>query len=247
MKKILSKVCGFCSTIIVAMSSAAIVNADDVNTLSLSDATAVAGDLVAVELSINTSNLCAGYNLDIEFDNELTLKSVEGVMTTCTIDNVVSIVNFTGTYFKDDKVLSTLVFEVPSTAATGEEYDVIVSNITNFCTDCAEFENVVVNNSTITVLDGGEQKTLNYMTYVEEGDTTSTSVALRGDVNGDDKVDLYDAISVAKATIGKETLDNKQSFFGNVNEDEVINLYDIISICRYSMAEDKSWGDVIKI
>lgn len=249
MNKFLTKVVGVVSAATMLFSTSMFVSANDVNTLTLNDNQSVAGKLVTVDLSMNTNNLCAGYNLDIEFDERLELKNVEGVMTTCTIDNVVSIVNFTGTSFKDDKVLSTLTFKIPNDAATGSEYNVSIKNITNFCTDREEFENVVIDNSIITVLEGGEKEVSNHMVYVEEGNTTSTQVSLRGDVNSDNKVDLYDAILVAKQTMNLETFDKKQSFFGNINEDDTLNLYDIIGICKYSMSSNKenAWGEIIKI
>jgi len=215
--------------------------------MTLTDATAIGGNLVTVDLMVNTNNLCAGYNIDIEFDDDLVLKNVEGVMTTCTVENVVSLVNFTGTYFKDDKVLSTLTFEVPADASEGEEYDVRVKGITNFCTDTEEFENVVINNSTIEILESGDKGVTDHMVYVEEGATTSTVVGMRGDVNNDGKVDLYDALAVAKQMMSIEELDAKQSFFGNVNEDGKIDLYDVINICKYGLAADKSWGSIINI
>lgn len=214
--------------------------------ITLTDATAVAGKFVTVDLTINTGNLCAGYNVDVVFDSDLELKKVEGVVSTCQIDNVVTLVNFTGTYFKDDKVLSTLTFEVPEDAEKGEKFDVRIQKIGNFCTDSCEFENVVINNSTIEVLEGAKEVT-NHMVYVEEGNTTSTEVALRGDVNGDGNVDLYDAILVTKKMMSIENFNKKQDFFANVNEDTAVDLYDAIGICRYGMASDKenAWGEII--
>ena len=86
------------------------------------------------------------------------------------------------------------------------------------------------------------------MVFVDENNNgTSTEVALRGDVNGDGKVDLYDAISLSNRMMGKEELNKKQEFFANVNEDSALNLYDVIGICRYGMASDKenAWGEII--
>lgn len=239
----------FATAVIAASCSTVMASAADTATMTLTDAKAIGGNLVSVDLMVNTNNRCAGYNIDIEFDSDLVLKKVEGVMTTCTIDNVVSLVNFTGTNFKDDKVLSTLTFEVPENVAEGTVYDVAVKNITNFCTDTEEFENVVINNSEIEVLESAkDKKVTNHMVYIEAGDTTVTVVGIRGDVTGDGKVDLYDAISVAKQMMSIEKLDAKQSFFGNVNEDGKIDLYDVINICRYGLATDKdnAWGAIIK-
>ena len=85
------------------------------------------------------------------------------------------------------------------------------------------------------------------MVYIEEKGNTNAEVALRGDVNGDGNVDLYDAIMVTKKMMSMENLNKKQEFFANVNEDQATDLYDAISICRYNMSADKenAWGEII--
>ncbi len=249
MKNTFKKLSALIATAIMTVTCGAMNTSAQAGTasLTLTDATAIAGNYVTVDLTMNTGNLCAGYNIDVEYDSDLTLKKVEGVVSSCEIENVVTLVNFTGTYFKDDTVLSTLTFEVPEDAKEGEEYDIRIQRIGNFCTDTTEFENVLISNSTIKVLEGNKPVT-NHMVFVDENNNgTSTEVALRGDVNGDGKVDLYDAISLSNRMMGKEELNKKQEFFANVNEDSALNLYDVIGICRYGMASDKenAWGEII--
>lgn len=247
MKKTLKKVAAFFATAIVAVSCSTMTLSAQSGTASigLTDASAIAGKCVTVDLTMNTGNLCAGYNVDVEFDSALELKKVEGVAATCTIDNVVTLVNFTGTYFADDTAVSTLTFEVPEDAAEGTEYDIRIQRIGNFTTDTEEFENVVISNATITVLEAAKPMT-NHMVYVEQGNTTSTEVALRGDVNGDGVVNIMDAILVSKRVMKMEDFSNKQNFFANVNEDGSINLNDVIGICKYNMSSDKdnAWGEI---
>lgn len=244
MKKTLKKMAALFATAIMAVSSSAIASAQSgTASIGLTDATAVAGKYVTVGLTMNTGNLCAGYNVDVEFDSALELVKVEGVAATCTIDNVVTLVNFTGTYFADDTVVSTLTFEVPEDAEEGTVYDVRIQKIGNFTTDKEEFENVVISNASIEVLESAKPLT-NHMVYMEQGSTTE--VALRGDVNGDGKVNIMDAILVSKKVMKIEKFDNKQNFFGNVNEDANVNLNDVIGICKYNMASDKdnAWSQI---
>lgn len=216
-------------------------------TLTLTDTSAVAGKYVTVDLTMNTGNQCAGYNIDVEFDNALTLVNVEGVASTCTIDNVVTLINFTGTNFADGKVLSTLTFEVPANAEEGAIYNVGVQTITNFCTAREEFTDVIVDNSKITVIESAKKVT-RHIVYMAEDGSGSAEVALRGDINNDGKVDLYDVILVTKKMMKKQSLNDKQTFFADVNEDSSVDLYDAIGICRFGMAKDKdnAWENIIK-
>lgn len=249
MKKTLRRMSALLATAVMAVSCGTMsVSAEETSAaVNLSDSVAVAGKFVTVDLTLESGNRCAGYNLDIQFDSELKLRRVEGVVTSCVIDNVVTLVNFTGTHFNDGVVMSTLTFEVPEDAEEGTIYDVTVSRVGNLCNgNIGEFDNVEITDSTITVLEAAKPVT-NHMVYVEEKGNTNTEVALRGDVNGDGKVDLYDAIMVSKKMMALENLNKKQEFFANVNEDDSTDLYDAIAICKYGMAKDRenAWNEII--
>ena len=70
-------------------------------------------------------------------------------------------------------------------------------------------------------------------------------MGMRGDVNNDGKVDIFDAIAVAQATVGKTNIKSDAAkYFGNVNEDDNFDIFDAITIARYTTADD--WADVIK-
>jgi hypothetical protein len=236
-KNTLKKVSAFFTTAIMMLSCGSITSFADnsVATMTLTDSKTVAGETVTVDLVLNTDNRCAGYNIDVEFDEDLVLKNVEGVFSTCTIDNVVTLVNLTGTYFKDDTVVSTLTFEVPKDAEEGEEFNVRVSRIGNFCDADSEFENVSISNSTIEVLEADKPITNNMVFVSKTTTTTTTLVALRGDINGDGKVNLYDAILAAQSIMSMAELDEKQSFFANVDENGSVDLFDASNICKLTM------------
>ena len=249
MKKTFKRLSALLATAAMAVSCGTMsLSAEETSAvINLSDSVAVAGKYVTVDLTLESGNRCAGYNLDIEFDSELKLERIEGVVTSCVVDNVVTLVNFTGTHFQDGKVMSTLTFEVPQNAEEGTVYDVRVSRIGNLCNgNIGEFDNVEINDSAITVLEAAKPVT-RHMVYIEEKGNTNAEVALRGDVNGDGNVDLYDAIMVTKKMMSMENLNKKQEFFANVNEDQSTDLYDAISICRYNMSADKenAWGEII--
>lgn len=239
-----------CFTAVSAAEEAETVKTVDVSngyaseTINLSDAVAIAGNSLMVQLSLSTGDQCTGYNLDIEFDDRLTLKSVEGAISYCVIDNVVTVVNFTGTYFQDDQVLTTFIFDAPEDAVEGAVYDIGVKNVADFTgSDDEEIEEVAVKNSSVEIIESAKDVT-NNLVY---NDDQNIEVGLRGDVNGDKNVDLYDAIKTTKAIMGTERLNEKEAHFADVNENGVVDLYDTIAICRYGLMADKStaWETIL--
>lgn len=247
-KTTLRRLTAFFATAVMAVSCSTMnLSAEEAKaTLTLTDATAIAGQFVTVDLTINAANICTAYNLDVEFDSSLELKNVEGVVATCTVDNVVSLVNFSGTGFKNDKVVSTLTFEVSEDAEEGDVYDVSIKNISDMCYMNGNSANVDIENSTIEVLESAKEVT-NHVVYVEKGATTSAQVALRGDINDDGTVSLMDAVLVSGRIINIETFDDKQEFVANVNGDSRVNLADVVDICRYGMISDQedAWSQIV--
>lgn len=209
--------------------------------IALSDAEVVAGQYVEVDLSMETGNTCAGYNIGIEFDDRLELKSVKGSMASETIDNVCTVVNFTGTSFKDNEAITTLVFEVPEDAESGTVYDVAVSTITDFTagdyTD--EYESIGVDDSTITVK---KEHSIKVFKIAEDAEPV---VGLRGDANDDDKVDLQDAIAMANCIVGSKSFDAKQTFFADTDNNGKMDIRDVINLCRYTINTEKTWEGII--
>lgn len=210
-------------------------------TIHLSDAEVIAGNKVMVQLSLNTNNQCAAYNLDIEFDSSLTLIDVNGATTWCVIGNVATIIGFTANYFEDGNNIATLIFETPESAFEGAEYNVIVADSELTCKN----ENVIVNaevkNSTVEVVESAKAVT-NYITIDE------SSLGLRGDANDDGVIDVLDAVKIAKYMIGNDKLSVKGTCQADVNGNNSIDIQDAIAISKYMISSDKSnaWEAILK-
>lgn len=249
MKKTFRRIATFIATAIMAVSCGTTTSfASEANaSLTLVDASGIAGKSVTVDLVLDTGNTCKGYNIDVTFDDRLELTNISGAFSSEIIGNVATVINLTGEAFKDGKAVSSLTFEIPKDAVEGETFDVEVTSIVNFCDGIGEYSNPVIEDATITVLETAKRVT-NHMVYkYEEQGVATSKVALRGDANFDGRVDLYDSILIAKKMISVMNLDNQQSFFADVNQDGVVNLYDAVAICRFGLASDKNnaWGSII--
>jgi len=246
MKKIFKKLLGFSVAVVMVLGNCLVASANEsVATLKLSDANAIAGKLVTVNLTMETGNLCAGYNVDIEYDERLIPISVKGVAATCQIENVITLVNFTGTYFTDNKVCSSITFEVPMNVEVGTEFEVKFANIGNFTTDTAEFENRNLINSTITVIEAPAENSISSYVIFNEG-SAEAEMGLRGDANNNGSVDVLDAIALCKEVMGNKNLKANEKFFGDVNEDGKIDLMDVINVCKFTLNTDKDWNTIDK-
>ncbi len=212
--------------------------------IELSDAETLAGKVVNVDLNMYSNNECEGYTIAVEYDSALEFRRVNGDVTYSNYDNMVYITGFSTGTIKDGKVGS-ITFVAPEDAMEGETYSVKIANVENFGTMSEPiFDGFTVENSDITVL-GQATKTSEKMVYVEE---TSTSievvVGVRGDFNNDGKVNIFDAVAVAKASTSKKvTVSASSQFFGNVNEDSSLNIFDAVNIARYSTNGD--WAATI--
>ena len=247
MKKIFKKLLGFSVAAVMVLGNCLMVSANQSTaTLSLSDANAIAGKLVTVNLTMETGNLCAGYNVDIEFDERLTLmEPIEGVAATCQIENVITLVNFTGTYFADNKVCSSITFKVPMNVEVGTEFEVNFKTIGNFTTDTAEFEDYSLVNSKITVIEAPAENSISTFVIFNEG-SSEAEMGLRGDANNNGSVDVLDAIALCKEVMGNNNLKANEKFFGDVNQDGNIDLMDVINVCKFTLNTDKDWNTIDK-
>ena len=220
MKKIFKKLLGFGVAAVMVLGNCLMVSANQSTaTLSLSDANAIAGKLVTVNLTMETGNLCAGYNIDIEYDERLTPVSIEGAVATCQIENVITLVNFTGTYFADNKVYSSITFEVPMNVEVGTV------------------------NSKITVIEAPAENSISTFVIFNEG-SAEAEMGLRGDANNNGSVDVLDAIALCKEVMGNNNLKANEKFFGDVNQDGNIDLMDVINVCKFTLNTDKDWNTI---
>ena len=53
-----------------------------------------------------------------------------------------------------------------------------------------------------------------------------------GDISGNGKIDLYDAIEIAKAIMGLRTFTDEEMIIADFNMDGTVDLYDAIEIAR---------------
>lgn len=247
MKKIFKKLLGLGVAAVMVLGNCLMVSANEsVATLKLSDANAIAGKQVTVNLTMETGNLCAGYNVDIEYDERLTPISVEGVVVAAANEqykNVISLVNFTGTYFVDNKVYSSITFEVPKDVEVGTEFEVNFKTITNFVTDTTEFEDYSLVNSKITVIEAPAENSISTFVIFNEG-SAEAEMGLRGDANNNGSVDVLDAIALCKEVMGNNNLKANEKFFGDVNQDGNIDLMDVINVCKFTLNADKDWNTI---
>lgn len=246
MKKIFKKLLGLGVAAVMVLGNCLVVSANEsVATLKLSDANAIAGKLVTVNLTMETGNLCAGYNIDIEYDERLTFKKITGVAAYERDKNVIALVNFTGTYFADNKVYSSITFEVPKDVEVGTEFEINFKTIRDFTTDTAEFEDYSLVNSKITVVEAPAENSISTFVIFNEG-SAEAEMGLRGDANNNGSVDVLDAIALCKEVMGNKNLKANEKFFGDVNQDGNIDLMDVINVCKFTLNTDKDWNTIDK-
>ena len=247
MKKIFKKLLGIGVAAVMVLGNCLVASANQSTaTLKLSDANAIAGKLVTVNLTMETGNLCAGYNVDIEYDERLTFKKTTGAVVAEKNEqykNVISLVNFTGTYFADNKVYSSITFEVPMNVEVGTEFEVNFKTIGNFTTDTAEFEDYSLVNSKITVIEAPAENSISTFVIFNEG-SSEAEMGLRGDANNNGSVDVLDAIALCKEVMGNKNLKANEKFFGDVNQDGNIDLMDVINVCKFTLNADKDWNTI---
>jgi hypothetical protein len=84
-------------------------------------------------------------------------------------------------------------------------------------------------------------------------DSIPVGICLRGDANSDGSADVFDAITIAKYTVGTLGDSNFKGsmgeFAGNVNEDSSLDVFDAISIAKFTVCGEsdagKAWKKVL--
>lgn len=215
--------------------------------IELTDADAVAGKVVNVDLNLFADDACSGYTLSVEFDEALEFRRVNGGAVFNQEDNLVHITGFTPYTFEDGKVGS-MTFVVPEDALANETYEIRIMKVKNFGNLEGEFTDYTVEHAEINIIET-DQKKGNFMAFESKvGGDTEVQIGLRGDVNGDGKVDVFDAVALAQATMGKNDITEASRFFGNVNNDDSFDVFDAVSIARYSIISGQSgaWATVLQ-
>lgn len=246
MKKTLKRLSALFATAIMAVSCGTMnAFADKSNaSFTLTNASSEAGGLAVVDLVLGADNQCTGYTLGIEYDARLEL--IENVDNTMAIEynkdaHSVYLVNCKGTPYKDGTI-SKLTFRLPKDASVGETFDVAISRVDDARYNDGVERASVINNSKISV-----KKVSDVLVYYKEGSDGSitTESALRGDVNGDGRVELNDIVAAAKSMVSKSrSADEKMAFFGDVNQDGKFDVLDLIAMARFNISSD--WSKVIK-
>lgn len=210
--------------------------------VELSNAETLAGKVVNVDLSLYSNNKCEGYTIAVEFDSALEFRRVNGGATYAQEGNIVLISGFTAETFKDGKV-GTLTFVAPEDAMDGETYDIRIADVSEFGTmDEPLFDGFTVEDSEVKVLCKAT-KTSNYMVFVSESED-EVVLGIRGDVNGDGVVNIFDALMVARSIMNVKgyELSDAAKYFANVDEGSNLNIFDAQKIAGY--ANSKNWSKV---
>ncbi len=245
-KNIMVKVSAFLASAVMAISAGTMcASADEAQkAIELTSTETLAGKIANVDLNLISQDECEGYTIAVEFDSALEFKRVNGGAVYQQEGNIVYITGFTPYSFKDGKVGS-ISFEVPEDAKENEVYDVRIMKVEDFGTLEGNYTDYTTKDAEIKVKEAAT-KTSNYMVFVTEiNQEINIQMGMRGDVNNDGKVDIFDAIAVAQTTVGKTNVKSDAAkYFGNVNEDDNFDIFDAITIARYTTADD--WADVIK-
>lgn len=128
--------------------------------ISLVGGNAKPGDIVEVPIIMKTGNQCTCYDVLIEYDSRLEFDSVSGAQATCDFEEngrkYISIVGYDVKPYEDGVAAATIKLRVPD-GAENDDYHVRFSQITNFSTDQADFEEYKTNNTVIKVTGGVEK------------------------------------------------------------------------------------------
>ncbi len=222
------------------------------NMVALEGRDAMAGELVEVPLVMYTNSQCTSYDLLIEYDSRLELQSVFKAKSVSKYEDAgrkfVSITGFENSPYKDGEAAATLALYVPDEADT-DLYEVKLSEIACISTDDEEITEYTTSDTFISVTareksEDGISETKIYKRYGSRENIVETMVGVRGDVNGDGKANIKDAVTIAKAcaTRNLSCIDEKGKFFGDVNDDGSISIKDAMRIARFVAKGKVSWN-----
>lgn len=223
----------------------------DENKIALEGREAIAGELVEVPLVMYTNNKCTSYDLLIEYDSRLELQSVLRAKSIIEYEEngrkFVAITGFENSPYKDGTAAATVALYVPEDAET-DSYEVKLSDISCLSTDEDDIVDYTTTDAFISVTgraqsENGTSETKIYKRYGSRGNIVGTMIGVRGDVNGDGKASIKDAVTIAKACASRKTdsIDENGKFFGDVNDDGVISIKDAVRIAKFVAKGKVSW------
>ena len=108
--------------------------------------------------------------------------------------------------------------------------------------DCTSLKSIAINNPDCEISNDKDTipetaviygyKNSTAQTYAESFNRKFISLEDIGDISGNGKIDLYDAIEIAKAIMGMRTFTEEEKLIADFNKDVTVDLYDAIEIAR---------------
>lgn len=222
------------------------LSATSENTITLEGKNAMAGELVEVPLIINSNNECTSYDLLIEYDATFELQRVLKANSYTTYEEagrkLVAITGFSATPYKDGTAAATLSLYVPEDAEA-DYYEVTINEVACISTDEEEILDYTTTDALISVTSLANDMKISKK-YGSRGTIDATITGVRGDVNGDGKANIKDAVVIAKAcaTRSISSIDEKGQFLGDVNDDGTISIKDAVKIAKFVARGKVSWN-----
>lgn len=227
------------------------ISADD-KKLTLEGREAVPGELVQVPLVMYTNNECTSYDILVEYDSRLEFKHALGVKAVNGFEEAgrkfVAIAGYENSPFKDGKTAATIALYVPEDAQT-DDYEIKFSEISSVESEDGELYDYTTSDAVISVVNDSDSEdglgnAKVYKKNDSRGNLFETFVGVRGDVNGDGKANIKDAVAIAKicASRKQNSVDEKSRFFGDVNDDGSLDIKDAVKIAKYVAKGKVTWN-----
>lgn len=155
-------------------------------------------------------------NLDEEFPVTTTAVTTSVMTTTTTIATTVSTVSDTAPLTTANENTTTTTLPVTTTVLA-------TSDTVPLTTTTKEITTEIQTNTTFT------STTTPITTTIPD---TTTEIIVKGDISGNGKIDLYDAIEICKKIMGMRTFTEEENKISDFNGDGVVDLYDAIEIAK---------------
>jgi len=215
---------------------------NDMTELIISSQEAYAGDIVTVSVDIKNNPGVRAITAVLNFDSNLAFVGYENqgllsMLNVQSIDNRMAFGAVSTSIKFGDKTILNLMFEIPQDAEEGTIYDISWENVTQLSSGYSEIINESINGSIVVIEKIREEK-----------------IFIRGNIDGDGKVDVKDASVVLEYFISnmigsKMNLTEEQIDAADVNGDGVVDVLDASLILEYSVRSalnpNTTWDDIL--